>query len=82
MERRLTAIMAADVVGYSHLIRTDEEGTLAAFNALRAEFEPEDYNSRQARAVSGLTIDDIEAMPDAFRRLVRIHGARPRNDSR
>jgi adenylate cyclase len=37
MERRLAAILAADVVGYSRLIRNDEEGTIAAFNALRAE---------------------------------------------
>ncbi len=29
-ERRLAAILAADVVGYSRLIRTDEEGTIAA----------------------------------------------------
>jgi hypothetical protein len=31
MERRLAAILAADVVGYSRLIRADEEGTIAAF---------------------------------------------------
>ncbi len=34
MERRLAAILSADVVGYSRLIRADEEGTLAAFKAL------------------------------------------------
>ncbi len=37
MERRLTAILAADVVGYSRLIRADEEGTLVALKALRAD---------------------------------------------
>lgn len=37
MDRRLAAILAADVVGYSRLIRADEEGTLAALNALRAD---------------------------------------------
>jgi TolB-like protein/class 3 adenylate cyclase/Flp pilus assembly protein TadD len=37
MERRLAAIMATDVVGYSRLIRADEEGTLAALKALRAD---------------------------------------------
>jgi len=37
MERRLAAILAADVVGYSRLIRADEEGTLAAFRALRVD---------------------------------------------
>lgn len=34
MERRLAAILSADVAGYSRLIRADEEGTLAAFKAL------------------------------------------------
>ena len=37
MERRLAAIMATDVVGYSRLIRADEEGTLEALKALRAD---------------------------------------------
>ena len=37
MERRLAAILAADVVGYSRLIRADEEGTLAALKARRAD---------------------------------------------
>ena len=36
-ERRLTAILAADVVGYSRLIGADEEGTLARLKALRHE---------------------------------------------
>jgi adenylate cyclase len=35
MERRLAAILAADVVGYSRLIRADEEGTIAALKSLR-----------------------------------------------
>ena len=38
MERRLAAIMATDVVGYSRLIRADEEGTLEALQAPRAGF--------------------------------------------
>lgn len=37
MQRRLAAIFAADVVGYSRLIRADEEAVLAAFKALRTE---------------------------------------------
>ena len=32
MERRLAAILAADVVGYNRLVETDEEGTLARPN--------------------------------------------------
>jgi adenylate cyclase len=37
VERRLAAILAADVVGYSRLIEGDEEGTLGRLKALRAE---------------------------------------------
>ncbi len=35
MERRLAAILAADVVGYSRLMEADEEATLATLNAQR-----------------------------------------------
>ena len=37
VERRLAAIMAADIVGYSRLVGLDEEGTLARLKALRRE---------------------------------------------
>ena len=36
VERRLAAILAADVTGYSRLIEVDEEGTLSRLKALRA----------------------------------------------
>src|SRR5215471_9169972 len=35
VERRLTAILAADVAGYSRLMGADEEGTLAQLKAHR-----------------------------------------------
>ena len=37
MERRLAAILATDVVGYSRLMELDEAGTLAALKAHRQE---------------------------------------------
>ena len=37
MERRLAAILAADVVGYSRLMGADEAGTLTVLKALRKE---------------------------------------------
>lgn len=37
VERRLAAILAADVAGYSRLMGVDEEGTLAALKAHRRE---------------------------------------------
>jgi adenylate cyclase len=37
IQRRLAAILAADVVGYSRLMAADEAGTLAELSALRKE---------------------------------------------
>jgi len=37
IQRKLAAILAADVAGYSRLMGADEEGTLARLKALRAE---------------------------------------------
>ena len=37
VERKLTAILAADVVGYSRLMGEDEAGTLARLKSLRKE---------------------------------------------
>ena len=37
VQRRLTAIVAADVAGYSRLTGTDEEGTIARLRSLRRE---------------------------------------------
>ncbi len=37
MERRIAAVMAADVVGYSRLIGEDEAGTLQALRQLRQD---------------------------------------------
>jgi adenylate cyclase len=41
VHRRLTAILAADVVGYSRMMREDEARTLEQFKVLRKEvFDP------------------------------------------
>src|ERR1035437_5638423 len=37
LQRRLAAILSADVVGYSRLIGLDEAGTLSRLNALRRD---------------------------------------------
>ncbi len=37
MDRRLTTIVAADLVGYSGLVAADEEGTIGRLKSLRAE---------------------------------------------
>jgi TolB-like protein/class 3 adenylate cyclase/tetratricopeptide (TPR) repeat protein len=49
--RRLTAILAADVVGYSRLMGVDEEGTLAALNVHRRELIDPLITQHQGRIV-------------------------------
>src|SRR4030095_1861535 len=51
MERRLTAILAADVVGYSRLMGEDETSTLAALKKLRAELVDLKIAEHQGRIV-------------------------------
>jgi adenylate cyclase len=49
--RRLAAILAADVAGYSRLIGEDEEGTLARFSAHRRELIDASIDGHRGRIV-------------------------------
>jgi len=60
MERRLTAILAADVVGYTRLMGADETGTLAALKTTRAEVIDGKIAEHQGR-IFKLTGDGILA---------------------
>jgi len=51
MERRLSAILAADVVGYSRLMGADEAATLAALKSLRTELVDAKIAEHQGRIV-------------------------------
>ena len=51
MERRLAAILAADVVGYSRLMGEDEEGTLERLKSLRKELVQPRIKGHQGRIV-------------------------------
>ena len=51
VQRRLAAILAADVVGYSRLIEQDEAGTLAALKARRKEVLEPLVTQHQGRIV-------------------------------
>jgi adenylate cyclase len=51
MERRLTAILAADVVGYSRLMGANETGTLAALKTLQTDFIDGKIAGHQGRIV-------------------------------
>src|SRR5437868_8946847 len=51
MERRLTAILAADVVGYSRMMGANESGTVAALETLRSDFINPKIGEHQGRIV-------------------------------
>src|SRR5262245_33699452 len=51
VERRLAAILAADVAGYSRLIGADEEGTLARLKTIRAELIDPTIAAHRVRTV-------------------------------
>src|ERR1700730_10012963 len=50
-ERRLAAILAGDVAGYSRLMSVDEEDTLTRLNALRHEFLDPKISEHRGRIV-------------------------------
>jgi adenylate cyclase len=51
MERRLSAILAADVVGYSRLMGDNEAGTFEALKTVRADFVDGKITQHQGRIV-------------------------------
>ncbi len=60
--RRLTTIVAADVAGYSRLMGTDDEGTLAALRAHRSELiDPKiaEHGGRIANTVGDSILREI-----------------------
>ncbi len=68
MARRLAAIMAADVVGYSGLMERDESGTLAALKTHRAELvDPEiaKHDGRIVKLMGDGTLAEFASVVDA-----------------
>jgi adenylate cyclase len=68
VERRLAAILAADVVGYSKLMTEDEEATLSQLKEHRAElFNPKiaDHNGRIIKLMGDGTLVEFVSVVDA-----------------
>jgi len=76
--RRLAAILAADVAGYSRLMGADEEGTLAALKAIRRELGDPKVKEHRGRIVKttgdGLLIE-FASIVDAVRCAVEVQQA-------
>jgi TolB-like protein/class 3 adenylate cyclase/tetratricopeptide (TPR) repeat protein len=75
MERRLAAVLAADVAGYSRLMGADEEGTLARLKATRKSFVDPVLDSHRGRIVKttgdGMLVEFASAV-DAARCSVEV----------
>ncbi len=78
MERRLAAILSADVVGYSRLIRADEEGTIAALKALRTDLiDPKiaEHHGRIVKLMGDGMLAEFASVVDAVRAAVETQQA-------
>jgi len=73
--RRLAAILAADVAGYSRLIGADEAGTLQAFKIIKTEvFEPAiaAHNGRLVKTTGDGFLVEFGSVVDALRCAIEI----------
>src|SRR5438874_9763672 len=80
IERRLAAILAADIAGYSRLMGADEEGTLMRLKALRRELIDPRIAEHKGRIVKttgdgllvefGSVVDAVRYAVDVQRRIV------------
>ena len=68
--RRLSAILAADIAGFSRLVETDEEGTVERLRALRRErIDPElaSYRGRIVKTTGDGLLVEFTSIVDAVR---------------
>ncbi len=78
VQRRLAAILAADVVGYSRLIRTDEEGTLAALKSLLEDIvDPKiaENHGRIVKLMGDGVLAEFPSVVDAVRTAAEVQRA-------
>ena len=80
VQRRLAAILAADVVGYSRLIRADESGTRTRYNAhLNELIEPSiaEHGGRTVKTMGDGFLVEFSSVVDAVQCSVHIQRAMP-----
>jgi adenylate cyclase len=73
--RRLTAILAADIAGYSRLVENDDEGTLARWKAYwHALIEPniKEFHGRIVRVIGDGVLVEFASVVDAVRCAVEV----------
>jgi adenylate cyclase len=75
VQRRLTAVLAADIAGYSRLMGADEEGTLAQLKAHRhAQLDPkiEEHQGRIVKTTGDGILAEFSSVVDALRCAIEI----------
>ncbi len=75
IERRLAAVLAADVAGYSRLMEADEEGTLARLREIRREtVDPKiaQHHGRLVKTTGDGFLVEFASVVDAVRSAVEI----------
>src|SRR3954463_11643218 len=73
--RRLAAVLAADVAGYSRLMGEDEEGTLAALKAIRRELSDpkiKEHRGRVVKTTGDGVLVEFASVVDAVRCAVEV----------
>ena len=78
VKRRLAAILAADVVGYSRLMGEDEAGTLAQLKQLREELldpKVDEYGGRIVKTTGDGTLIEFPSAVDAVQHAVDVQHA-------
>jgi adenylate cyclase len=82
--RRLAAILAADVAGYSRLMGADEEGTLERLKALRRELlDPKiaEHHGRIVKTTGDGLLVEFASVVDAVRCAVAVQRAMPERNT-
>jgi adenylate cyclase len=82
--RRLAAILAADVAGYSRLMGADEEGTLERLKALRRELlDPKiaEHHGRIVKTTGDGLLVEFASVVDAVRSAVEVQQAMPERNT-
>src|SRR5215510_1581693 len=84
MERRLAAVMIADVAGYGRLSQVDEEGTRARFQAdLHEVFEPKfaTHHGRLVKTMGDGLLVEFHSVVDALRCAIEVQRAKAERNS-
>ena len=79
-DRRLAAILAADIVGYSTMMEADQEGTLAVLRAVRSDVLGPSISSHRGKVVKSMGdgwLIEFAAASDAVACAIDIHRKLP-----